>query len=165
MGSTQITEAILALNRLDASEPIWLFLNSGGGSIDAAFIVYDTIRMSSAPVYTVGEMCASAATLLLAAGAKRFIYPHTRTMLHLPSGSIEGDVREISIRTTEFQRVRDGLVDAYIDCGVRKTREQVLSDIDREMWMSPGETIGYGLADTVIDAATLFGECIGERVK
>jgi len=163
LGPTQICESILAYNYLDRKAPIWLFIESGGGDIDTAFALYDTIRMSKAPVYTVGQACASAATLLLAAGVKRFLYQHARVMLHLPSGVAQGDVREIAIRTQEFERVRDALVDAYIECGVKKTRAEILNDIDREMWLTPVEAIGYGLADEIITSGALFDDCLGMR--
>ena len=161
LGPTQILDSILVFNRLGPREPIWLEIDSEGGSVDAALMLYDAIRMSIAPVYTVGETCISAAVLLLAAGKRRYLYPHSRVMLHLPSGGVSGDVKEIALRSAEFERVRDALVAAYIECGVRKTPRQILKDIDREFWLTAEDAIKYGLADEIIDAKTLFGRCLG----
>jgi ATP-dependent Clp protease protease subunit len=161
LGPTQILDSILVFNRLDPHAPIWLEIDSEGGSVDSAMMLYDVIRMSIAPVNTIGETCISAAVLLLAAGHRRCLYPHSRVMLHLPSGGVSGDVKEIAIRSHEFGRVRDAMVDAYIECGVKRTRKQILKDIDREMWLTAQEAIDYGLADEIIDARTLFGRCLG----
>lgn len=139
-----------------SKEPIKVFINSMGGYINPAFLIYDIFKMSPVPVYTIGTFCASAATFLLAAGNKRFVMPHAKVMMHLPAGGIEhGDVRDWEINLKELQGHREKMIDVYQECGVKKTREKILEDIDREHWMGPEQTIEYGLADEILQPEVL----------
>ena len=76
---------ILAL-AAHSSEPIKFFITSPGGAVDIAMMIYDTIRLVDVPIITIGRFCASAAAILMAAGAKRYLFPRAKMMLHLPSG-------------------------------------------------------------------------------
>lgn len=133
-----------------SDEPIKLFINSPGGSVDAMFTIYDMIRMSRVPIYTLGAECASAAAVLMAAGHKRYMLPHGKMMLHLPSAGFSGDAREWEIQQKEMDKCKNSIVDALVECGVKKEPEAVLRDIDREYWMDAKETIAYGLSDEVM---------------
>ena len=88
----------------------------------------------------------------LAAGNKRYVLPHSKTMLHLPSGGVEGDVTDIKVQTKQIERIYDTMVDILVSCGVKKTRRAVKADIKRErqVWMDARETIDYGLADEIM---------------
>lgn len=155
---TAVHDAVVALNYEDPTKPIYIVLDSPGGSIDTGWTLYDAIRLSKAPVTTIGQSCGSMATVLLAAGKRRVVYPHATVVLHLPQGEMQGDVEEMKIRAEQLERARDRIVDAYIECGAKRTREQIVKDIDREFWLDAEETIAYGLADGVVTPDELFGE-------
>lgn len=152
-----VHDSILAMNYDDSKKPIYLFIESSGGLVGTGFVLYDVIRMSPAPIVTVGVNVASMAAVLLAAGTRRLVYPHASVMLHLPQGGFSGDVKDLEIRTKEMGRIRDRIADAYIECGVDRTREQILKDIDREVWLNAEEAVAYGLADGIVGRAELFG--------
>lgn len=119
------------------------------------------------------ENCASMATVLMAAGHERVMYPHSRVMLHLPKGAFEGDSETFEVRSKELGRVRDELVDCYVECGVTanlisksgrrptkaKVRAQIIKDINRsEFWMTADECVAYGLVDRIATRADILGE-------
>ena len=72
----------------DSDKPIYVFIDSPGGEVDAGFAIFDAIRFVNAPVYTIGMgLIASAAALILLAAPKerRLGLPHSRYLIHQPS--------------------------------------------------------------------------------
>ncbi len=162
-----IGDDIMAMNVDDPTKPIYLVIDSPGGEISTGFVLYDTIRMSVAPIVTIGASCASMATFLLAAGTTRLAFPHARFMLHLPQGMMGGDPKEMKIHSKEFSRLRDDLVQSYVTCGVTaglksKSPEaigrKILKDIDRIFYLDAEGAVKYGLCDRIIEAKDLFGD-------
>ena len=86
-----IGDDILAMNVDDPKKPIHLVIDSPGGEIGTGLALYDILKMSAAPIVTIGASCASMATFILAAGNTRLALPHARFMLHLPEG-IMGEI-------------------------------------------------------------------------
>jgi ATP-dependent Clp protease protease subunit len=158
---TAVHDSILAYNHEDPKLPIYLMIDSDGGSVSDGFILYDAIRASQAPVVTVLQSAASMASVLVAAGRRRLAYPHARVMLHLPTSGMRGDFHDMETATKEVRRITEMLVDAYVECGVKRTREQILDDIDREYWLDANDAKEYGLIDDVIDPRELM---LGEGV-
>ncbi len=173
-GPTSICDDIVAMNKVDNSAPICLWIDSPGGDVGAGMVLYDIIRMSKAPVVTVAQNCASMATVLMAAGSTRLMLPHSRAMLHLPRGSFDGDPEDVAVRSKELMLVKDILVDCYVECGVTaglkptktgrqptklRVGKQIIKDINRsEFWMSAKECAEYGLIDRVATASDIFKE-------
>lgn len=168
MCPTMVSDDIVAYNAQDSNEPIYLVIESPGGDVSAGMILYDHIRMSKAPVITIGHNCASMAVTILAAGKERVILPHARVMLHLPSGTFEGDSETIKIRSKVLDEIKNELVEAYLECGVHagvtapgatksKIKKQILKDIDREFWLTAQEAVNYGLADRIATPDDIFG--------
>lgn len=155
-GSTQGQNLLLAMSSM-SQEPIKLTISSPGGSLDSAFMLYDVMRLSPAPIWTLGRWVCSAAVIPLAAGVKghRYLLPHSKVMLHLPSTEMSGDSKEIAIRQIELEKYKQTMLDILIECGAKKKREDILIDIDREMWMTSEETIKYGLADSIVSKKEL----------
>ena len=164
---TVLSDDIIALNLEDPEKPIYIIIDSPGGEVSTGMTLYDTMKLSKAPIYTLGQNCASMATIILAAGDTKLIFPHGKLMLHLPSTNIQGDTKEVEIKTKEILKVKDDLVQCYIDNGVtagldeatpNKIHKQILKDIDREFWLNAEEAISYGLADRIITKEDLFGK-------
>ncbi|MFH1547153.1 MAG: ATP-dependent Clp protease proteolytic subunit [bacterium] len=163
-GPSSIADTMLALS-LESKEPIYLVIDSEGGSVDEGLMIYDIIKTISCPVYTVGKKCYSMAAILMSGGelGHRYIFPNTKTMLHLPMGGTSGDAEEIKIQAQEMKKVKDLLVSILQANGVDKTTRQILRDIDREHWMTSQETIDYGIADEVVSKG--FFDRIVPRVQ
>ncbi len=163
---TVVSDDIIALNMENTEEPIYLIIDSPGGEVSTGMTLYDTMKLSKAPIYTIGQNCASMATIILSAGDKTLMFPHGKLMLHLPSTQIAGDTKEVEIKTKEILKVKEDLVQCYIDNGVtagvenptqKAVRKQILKDIEREFWLNADEAIEYGLADRIISKDDLFG--------
>jgi len=155
-GETESHNTLMALDSIN-HDPIKIIITSPGGDLDSTFLFYDTIRLLRSPVITLGRYCASAAVLLLAAGKKRYLMPHAKVMLHLPSGQMGGDARDWEIQHAEMKKYKARMIEILTECGVNRTNDQLLSDIDRDFWLEPAQAIEYGLADQVIDKVT-FGK-------
>ena len=163
-----VGDDILALNKV-SHEPITLLIDSPGGDVATGFLLYDLIRMSPSPIITIGQNCSSMATVLLAAGVKRYVFPHGQLMLHLPSGALSGTVDEIDIRRSVLQKIKNELVNCYVECGVTaglpngdldkdKIHAKILKDIKEEFWVADAEeSIRYGLVDAIVSPEILFG--------
>ena len=170
---TMIGDDILSMNVEDPKAPIHLVIDSPGGDVAAGMILYDIIRMSRAPIITIATNCASMATVLMAAGRERVMFPHSRAMLHLPKGAFEGDAETFEVRSKELQRVKDELVECYAECGVTaglegsggrppsraRVKKRIVEDINRsEHWMTAEECVAYGIVDRVATWADIVGE-------
>lgn len=150
-GTAEVDSLNLLMGLDDLGQkPIRLVITSHGGDLDTTFLFYDTMRFMQTPVETLGRYCASAAALLLAAGSKRYLNPHAKVMLHRPWGRQEGDARDLEIQGQEMKKYQSKFIDALIECGVAKTHDEILADIDRNLWLEPKEAIEYGLADAIM---------------
>jgi ATP-dependent Clp protease protease subunit len=146
---------ILHLASLSPDMEINLYINSPGGSMTAMFAVYDTMQFVQAPVATtcVGQACATAA-VLLAAGApgRRSVLPHSRVLLHQPSGSGQGAIPDLILQADEVIRLRAEAENVLAE-HTGQTTEQLRRDTDRDRIFTPGQAVAYGLADQILSRA------------
>jgi len=157
-GDSSPRQLLGALDTL-SHEPIKLFITSPGGDLDTTFLFYDVMKRIKSPVITIGDYCASAAAILLAAGGKRYLSPHAKVLLHLPAGQMGGDAKDWEIQHRQMQLYKNMVVDILIECGAKKSKDEILNDMDRDFWLEPKEAIEYGLADSILDKET-WGEWI-----
>lgn len=157
--STYLTDLIMALGARDTEKPIWLFIDSPGGSIDDGLVLIDAMNISPAPIYTVGKNCYSMGAVILSAGepGHRYMMEHGRAMLHLPRGQMQGDSAEIEKQTAEMIKVKDTLIGLLQKNGVKKTTKEILSDIDRSFYMNTQESIDYGIIDALFTREVFTG--------
>ena len=144
---------------LDADNPerdIHLYINSPGGSVSAGMAIYDTMQFLRAPVNTICMgMAASMGAFLLCAGRKgrRSALPHSRIMIHQPSGGAQGTAADIEIQAREILYLRAKMNELMAKHTGRPV-EQIERDIDRDRFMSAEEAREYGLIDNVISNHT-----------
>ena len=146
-----VSAQLLFLEAENPSKPIYLYINSPGGVVTSGLAIYDTMQFIKAPV---GTLCmglaASAATLLLAAGAPgmRASLPNVSIMLHQPSGGYQGQVTDIMIHAEESLRLKRRTNNLYAKhCG--RTYEEVEAALERDRYMAPEEARDWGLVDHV----------------
>ncbi|MBA3351725.1 MAG: ATP-dependent Clp endopeptidase proteolytic subunit ClpP [Blastocatellia bacterium] len=144
---------LLFLEAEDPERDINIYINSPGGSITAGMAIYDTMQFIKNDVTTicVGQ-CASMGALLLAAGApgKRFALPHSRILIHQPSGGASGQATDVRIMAEEILRMRE-MTSRIIANHSGQTFEQVEKDVERDRILSPQQAKEYGLIDEVIE--------------
>lgn len=153
--STSLVAQLLFLESQDANKDITMYINSPGGSITAGMAIYDTMQYIKPDVRTVvmGQAC-SMGSLLSTAGApgKRFMLPHSRHMIHQPLGGARGQVSDMLIHVNEIARMKEYLTKIYVKHNsVGKTYEEFVPDMERDFFMTPEESVAYGLVDAVVE--------------
>ena len=93
---------------------------------------------------------ASMGALLLGAGAKgkRFALEHARIMIHQPLGGASGQATDIEIKAKEILRIKKMLSQILAD-STGKSLDDILTDTERDNYMSAEEAKEYGLIDQV----------------
>src|SRR5918911_3911451 len=140
---------------LEADNPerdVHLYINSPGGSVSGGMAIYDTMQYMNAPVRTTCMgLAASMGAFLLAAGnaGKRSALPHSRIMIHQPSGGAQGTAADIEIQAREILYLR-GKMNELMSKHTGQPVERVERDIDRDRFMSAEEAKAYGMIDNVI---------------
>jgi ATP-dependent Clp protease, protease subunit len=153
--ANQIVAVMLYLDSEDPGKDIVLYINSPGGSVTAGLAIYDTMQHIKSDVVTICVgLAASMGSFLLAAGTKgkRLALPHSRIMIHQPSGGTRGQATDIEIEAREIIRIRRQLNQVYAD-RTGQPLERIEKDMDRDYFMSPEEAKEYGLIDRVIESA------------
>jgi ATP-dependent Clp protease protease subunit len=149
-----IVAQLLFLESEDPDRDILFYVNSPGGSVTAGMSIYDTMQYIKCDVSTIvmGQAC-SMGSLLATAGAagKRYMLPHSRNMIHQPSGGAEGQATDIEIQAREILKMKRYLTEIYVQHNsAGKTFEQLSADMERDFFMSAEEAVAYGLADKII---------------
>ena len=150
--SNIIIAQLLFLEADNADRDIYLYLNSPGGVVSSGLAIYDTMQYLKAPVHTICMgMAASMGSFLLAAGAKgkRSALPHSRIMIHQPSGGAQGTAADIEIQAREILYLRAKLNSLY-SLHTGRPIETIERDMDRDRFMSAEEAKEYGLIDHII---------------
>lgn len=149
--------ALAQLLILDAknNDPIRVYINSPGGSVDCGFAIYDAMRFVKSPIHTVcAGLAASAATVILLGGDKghRYTLPHTRFLLHQPSHGIQGQASDVEIGAREIIRIRK-LINELFSRETGKPVDEISKDTNRDYWMSAEEAVAYGLINGIVESA------------
>ena len=134
-----------------SNEEIQFFINSPGGYVTAGFSMYDTIMSLKSPVSTIASgLCASMGSILLSAGKKgrRFIQPHSRVMIHQPSGGARGQASNIEIQAQEIIKTKELSAKILAD-NCDQDFDKVMKDFNRDYWMDAQESIDYGIVDAI----------------
>jgi ATP-dependent Clp protease protease subunit len=151
--ANSLVAQMLYLDSDDNSKPIYLYINSPGGSVTAGLAIYDTMQYVKSDVVTICVgLAASMGAFLLAAGTKgkRLALPHSRIMIHQPlGGTSQRQASDIEIEAKEILRIKDMLNQSLADM-TNQTLEKVTKDTDRDYFLSAAEAVDYGLIDRVI---------------
>lgn len=140
-------------------EDIYLYINSPGGSVTAGMAIYDTMQYVKPDIATVGMgLAASMGQFLLTAGTngKRYITPHTRVLMHQPSGGAGGSATDIRINADLILHMKKELAEIIAD-RTGKTVEQIDRDFDRDKWFTAQEALEYGFVDHIVDQPQSIG--------
>ena len=148
-----ICAQLLFLESENPNKDISFYINSSGGAVTSGLAIYDTMQYIKPDITTVciGQ-AASMGSLLLAAGSKnkRYALPHSRIMVHQPSGGVEGQASDIQIHANEILTIRKKLNEIYVQHtgqNIKKIEEY----LDRDSFMGPDEAKDFGLIDKIVN--------------
>lgn len=147
-----VVAQLLFLESENPNADISLYINSPGGDVSAGWAIMDTMNYIKSPVSTIGMgLVASMGSVLLAAGAKgkRFVLPNTQVMIHQPMAGAKGQITDMEIQLTQFQKNKKSLVKQMAEFTGRKEKE-VFDAMERDNWMTPNEAKDFGLIDEVL---------------
>ena len=147
-----IQAQLLFLDTADPGKNISIYINSPGGVVQAGLGIYDTMQYISSKVGTICTgMAASMAAVLLVAGEKgrRSALPHSRVMIHQPSGGMQGQSSDMEIAVREVQKLRQELYHIISEHSGQSFKK-VEKDSDRDYWMTAQEALAYGMVDSVL---------------
>jgi len=151
--ANSLVAQMLYLDSEDNSKPIYLYINSPGGSVTAGLAIYDTIQYVKSDVVTICVgLAASMGAFLLGAGTKgkRLALPHSRIMIHQPlGGTSQRQASDIEIEAREILRIKDMLNQSMADMTGQELAK-IEKDTDRDYFLSAEEAKNYGLIDRVI---------------
>lgn len=147
-----VVAQLLFLESENPDKDIHLYINSPGGIVTAGLSIYDTMQFIKPDVSTIciGQ-AASMGSLLLAGGAKgkRHCLPHSRIMIHQPSGGFQGQASDIDIHAREVLKLRERL-NAILAKHTGQPIETIAQDSDRDNFMDGEMAVKYGLIDSIL---------------
>ena len=149
--ANNVMAQLIFLEYENPEKDITLYINSPGGYVSAGLAIYDTMQHVRPNIATICiGSCASMAAVLLAAGTKgkRYALPHSRIILHQPSGAATGQSTDIQITAKEIIRTKDTLTE-IVAKHTGKPVEEVREKTDRDFYMSPEEAKAFGVIDEI----------------
>lgn len=152
-----VVAQLLHLESQDAEKDISLYINSPGGEVYSGLAILDTMNFIKPQVSTICVgMAASMAAVLLSAGAKgkRSCLPHSKVMIHQPSGGAQGQQTEIEIVAEEIKKTRRELNQILSDASGQPI-EKVQADTERDNYLTAAEALDYGLIDRIVTSRDL----------
>jgi ATP-dependent Clp protease protease subunit len=149
--ANNVMAQLIFLEYENPEKDITLYINSPGGYVSAGLAIYDTMQHVRPNIATICiGSCASMAAVLLAAGTKgkRYALPHSRIILHQPSGAATGQSTDIQITAKEIVRTKDTLTE-IVAKHTGKSIDEVRAKTDRDFYMGPEEAKSFGVIDEI----------------
>lgn len=146
-----IVSQLLYLDSI-SHDDISLYINSPGGSVTSGMAIYDTMNFIKSDVKTICVgMAASMAAVLLASGEKnkRYALPNSEIMIHQPLGGAQGQATDIKIAAERIIKIKKK-INAILAEKTGRNLNKIISDTERDNYMSALEAKKYGLIDEII---------------
>ena len=149
--ANNVMAQMIFLEYENPEKDITLYINSPGGYVSAGLAIYDTMQHIRPNVATicVGDSISMAA-IVLASGTKgkRYALPHSRIMLHQPSGAVTGQSTDIQVHAKELVRTREMLTKIIAEHSGRSI-DQVREKTERDFFLTPEEALEFGVIDEI----------------
>ena len=148
-----IVAQLLHLESEDPDKDISIYINSPGGSVYSGLATYDTMQFIKPDVSTICVGIAmSMGALLLGGGkkGKRMALPNAKILIHQVSSGFQGQATDIEIQAREIIGIKRRL-EEIISRHTGQELEKVSKDMERDYFMTAGESKDYGIIDQVIE--------------
>ena len=132
-------------------KPIYLFLNSNGGSVVDGYGVIDVMMTSKTPIYTINQAsCFSMGFLIFLAGQKRYAMPRSEFLMH-DGSTFSWDSTAKAKDRMEFEAVQLEQVTKQYILSRTKIDEKLYDEKYRVEWyMLPEEAKRLGICTDII---------------
>ncbi|WP_041395896.1 ATP-dependent Clp protease proteolytic subunit [Parasphaerochaeta coccoides] len=150
----RLIRQLLVMEAEDGDAPVYLYINSPGGDVDAGYAIYDMIRFVSCPITIIGMglVASAAALILLSVPADRRVgLPDSTYLIHQPLSGMKGVATDIEIHARQIEKLRAKL-DGVIAAATGKSVEEVAEDTERDHWLDAGEARDYGLISRIVSS-------------
>jgi ATP-dependent Clp protease protease subunit len=147
-----VCSQLILLEAEDQDRDISVYINSPGGSVTDGLAIYDTLQFVRCDIRTICVgLAASMGQFLLCSGTpgKRFALPHSRILMHQPSGQMQGQASDIAIQAEQIIYLKRMMAER-IAFHTGQTVERIEADSDRDRWFTADEARDYGFIDAVI---------------
>lgn len=144
---------LLFLESVDPNKEISMYVSSGGGEVSSGLGIIDTMNFIKPDVRTICVgMAASMGAMILSSGTKgkRMSLPHSKIMLHQPSGGARGMASDIEITANEIIKTKK-LLNQMMANNTGKPLKHVEKVMDRDTWYSAQEAVDFGIVDHIIE--------------
>ena len=134
---------LILLEAEDHERDISLYINSPGGSVTDGLAIYDTMQYVRPDVSTICVgLAASMGQFLLCSGApgKRYALPHSRILMHQPSGAMQGQAADIAIQAEQIVYLKRMMAER-IAFHTGQPIERIEADSDRDRWFTAEEAL------------------------
>lgn len=147
----QICQQLQILEDRDPRKAIDLIIDSPGGSVDHGLTIIDVMKSLSCPVNTIVRgQAASMGAVILAAGAHRSAYKHSRVLVHQILGTGFGDAINLKRQKQDLLKMKER-VNLALAKSSGKSLKEIEMATDRDNWMTAQEALEFGLIDEIID--------------
>lgn len=148
-----VNSKLLALERHNDKDPIYLYINSPGGEVHSGFSIFDCARFVRPPIVTIVTGLAASMGSIITLCAKpehRFAFPNSKILVHQPSISgMGGSVSDIEIHAKDLIDTKNRIIELYQkECG--RTADEVKKALDRDNWMSPEQALKWGHISKIV---------------
>jgi len=149
--ANSIVAQLLFLESESNEKPIYMYINSPGGSVTAGLSIYDTMRFLEAPIHTIcmGQACSMGA-FLLSAGDVRSAMGRSRIMIHQPLGGYQGQATDMAIHMEEMTRIKN-VLNEVLSANTGKDIDDIIEATERDNFMTAEEAKAFGLIDDIIE--------------
>jgi len=132
--------------------PIWLHINSWGGSVTDGFAISDQIKQIQTPIYSIVEgMCASAATFISMACTHRYIQPSAYMLIHDITAFLWGTHTQITDDVKLLEMMKERIIMFYVTHSALK--KNVVEDyLLHNTWFNAGMAVEAGMVDSIYAA-------------
>jgi ATP-dependent Clp protease, protease subunit len=140
---------------VDDRQPIKIFINTDGGCLNSVMMLIDAIKLSKTPVITIGMgKCYSSGGLLLMAGHKRYVFPHTSCLIHSGYTGAIGDTAKVT-DSVEFTKRVEEQVKQYILESTSISKNLYDKNYRVDWFLTSDEILKYQIADCIITEANI----------
>lgn len=145
----KVNRQLLALERVNPTAPIIMWINSPGGEVYSGFAIYDMVQFISPRIITViaGTAASMGSVISLAAKKEdRLAFPNAKILIHQPliGGVLRGSASEIDIHARDIIDLKKKMHRFYAE-KTGKSVQLFEELMERDRWVDPQEAIELGL--------------------